>query len=537
MRGVSPSQGIWEKGTVIGGRYRVVRAVGQGGMGIVYAVEDLKLGSTLRAMKVTRGQLGESVYSEEAVTLMGLNHPNLPLITDYYSPQQMDGHEILIMDLVEGESLADMMKSACSGFAFPELLHIGLQLCSALHYLHQQPSAIIHRDLKPSNVMIDREGRVKLIDFGISRRYKEGQAFDTVQLGTVGFAAPEQQRGTQSDVRTDIYGLGALLYHMATGGSVMAVRGAEASVGRHSRMVGLPDDYPPAFGSVLERMLQPVPQHRYQTMQAVDQALRAFTSYGSASLDRTKDWRSRANARKPHLVSVLSIAPGAGATLLSISLAFMLSRRGAEVTAAEYFGVAPEWTELLPAKVRHEAEELDRAVAYREKPSKRSGRSRAKWLARQTNYGGDAEQAAREFEQQLRQHSQAVTVIDFSSSWQDRHAMYWLRQSKHVIAVGDPFIAKWQVGALQRLIKLGEELKASDGRLHWIANKDVRFKGRQEWLSLFPEPPLASVPLLPQDALLGMLWSGKWIHDHTVLDYRLNKPLSKICEAVSSSVE
>ena len=77
---------IWERGTIIGDRYRIVRVIGQGGMGIVYSAEDMKLGCTLRAMKVTCTLLGLSTFSEEAVSLMGLNHPNLPLITDYFAP-------------------------------------------------------------------------------------------------------------------------------------------------------------------------------------------------------------------------------------------------------------------------------------------------------------------------------------------------------------------------------------------------------------------------------------------------------------------
>ncbi|MCR2802879.1 serine/threonine protein kinase [Paenibacillus soyae] len=524
----------WERGTIVGDRYRVVRVIGQGGMGIVYAAEDLKLGCSLRAMKVTRTTLGDSAYSEEAVTLMGLNHPNLPLITDYFAS---NGTEILIMDYVEGDSLAGILRKSYAGFTFEELRQVGLQLCSALQYLHGQPSAIIHRDLKPSNVMIDRDGHVKLIDFGISRRYKEGQPNDTVQLGTIGFAAPEQQLGLQSDARTDIYGLGALLYHLATAGT-KAIDGHRLNAGgRQAPVLRLPTDYPASFAPVLERMLHPTPDRRYQSMAEVEQALLAISSYGHASANQPKGWNKRVCAAEPALVSVMSVSPGAGATLLSISLAMMLGRNGYNVTAAEYIGSSPEWTELLPDKVKREAEVYDPLVAFTDRQTGRKEQNRIKWLAKHAAYVGEREQAARSFEQRLREHGQTFNVVDFSSSWQDRHALHWLKQSKHVIAVGDPFIAKWQVEAVQKLIKLGEELKANGGSLHWIANKDIRFRGRREWLSLFPEPPLAAVPLLPQEAVLNALWSGKWLNDNAVLDYRMNKPLSKILAALSASAK
>ena len=413
---------------------------------------------------------------------------------------------------------------------------MGLQLCSALHYLHHQPSAIIHRDLKPSNVMIDREGHVKLIDFGISRRYKEGQPYDTVQLGTIGFAAPEQQLGKQSDARTDIYGLGALLYHAATGGERLIGAQRSGDNGRQDPMLRLPGDYPSSFTSVLERMIHSMPDLRYQSMMEVEQALRAFSSYEHKTASGPKGWKARLSAGKPPLVSVLSISPGAGATMLSISLATMLGRSGCDVTAAEYFEVPPEWIELLPASAKREIEEEHgQFVAYSETLGKRRGGARINWLAKHAVYEEDPEQAARAFEHQLRLHGQAVNIIDLSSSWQNRHAMHWLGQSKHVIAVGDPFVAKWQVGAVQKLVRLGEELKNSGGSLHWIANKDIRFQGRREWMSLFPDPPLAVVPLLPQDAVLNALWNGKLMNDSDVLDYRLNKALSKICAMVRAS--
>lgn len=520
----------WKQGMIVGGRYRITRVVGQGGMGVVYAVQDLKLGGTLRAMKVTFARSGLSAYSDEAHTLMNLSHPNLPLITDYFPPESNQGLEALIMEYIEGDTVAGIMAKSPGGITFSELLHIGLQLCSALRYLHSQPSAIIHRDLKPSNVMIDREGHVKLIDFGISRRFKEGQAFDTVKLGTIGFAAPEQQAGKQSDIRTDIYGLGALLYYMATKGT--GVVDGTSRDGRRMPVLRMPKDIPSSFGFVLERMVQALPEHRYQTMMEVELALRSFDTQVRLTDEEPMRWETQKEGGKPPIVSVLSVSPGAGATFLAITTAIMLGRKGIPVTAAEYYGVLPEWVELLPGSKKDANEDVLRPGIPDRFVHRRKGKN-VNWLALRSDDASDREQDARMFQQQLQQNSHAVTIIDFSSSWHDQHAMFWLKQSQLVIAVGDPFIAKWQVGHLQKLIQLGEELKVRGGSLLFAANKDVRFRGRREWLELFPEQPLTAVPLLPQDAVLNMLWSGKWVTDNTVLDYRLSRAISKICDRIT----
>ncbi|MFD0587053.1 protein kinase [Paenibacillus sp. GCM10027627] len=524
-----------EKGSIIGGRYKVIRTLGQGGMGVVYAVEDLKLEGTLRAMKVTEAKWGEGAYSEESTTLMKLSHPYLPLITDYFTADHQGGKEALVMDYVEGDTIGSMLAHSMAGFTFSEMLHIGLQLCSALSYLHTLPSPIIHRDVKPSNVMIDRKGHAKLIDFGISRKFKEGQSSDTVRLGTKGFAAPEQLSGRQTDARTDIYGLGALLYCMASNGTGFSELLDPAI--RKSSILPLPKHVPRSFGMVLERMIQPKPEHRYQTMKEVEQALLAFVSQAPLLEDEPKRWDIHMNQTKPPLVSVVSLSPGSGATLLSITLAMMMGRRDCSVTAAEYYGASPEWIELLPSKSKKEASEDDGIISFTDRfVRRRDGSSGINWLAVNSHNFSERLQDERIFEQKLRDYGSDVNVIDFSSRWQDPHAMYWLNESRHVVVVGDPFIAKWQVGHVQKLVKLGKELKSKGNHLHWIANKDVRFRGRREWLSLFPDNPLCAVPLLPQDAVLNALWSSKWITDNTVLDYRVSRALMPLCELILSDL-
>lgn len=505
-------------GAIVGGRYKVIRTLGQGGMGIVYAVEDMRLEGTLRAMKVTAKKQGQGAYSEEANTLMKLSHPSLPLITDYFPSEDSEGMEALVMDYIDGETIAALMRKSSNGFTFPELIHIGLQLCSALHYLHTLPSPIIHRDLKPSNVMMDAKGQAKLIDFGISRHYKEGQPFDTVKLGTIGFAAPEQQSGKQSDARTDIFGLGALLFFMATNGASITT-GADRKGGQFAALKEWPGTMPPAFASLLERMTLPVPEHRFQTMKEVEQAFRAIMPQAQTLVREPNRWDTPMSFAHPFYVSVLSLSPGAGATMLSITLAKLLGRRGCAVTAAEYYDVPPEWCELLPANSRPD----ESGIVH--------------WLANHSNGVSERELDERLFDQMLKQFDSGVHVIDFSSCWHNSRTMYRLLRSRHIIVVGDPFIAKWQVEHIQELMKLGRELNQKGGAMHWIANKDVRFRGRREWLSLFPERPLTAVPLLPQETLLNTLWCGKWITDNSLLDHKLSKALTPLSDLIAKDFE
>ena len=247
-----------EPAEVLADRYRIIGTIGKGGMGIVYAVADLKLDGRLMAAKVTASAPdGSNRYSMEAYMLMKLRHPNLPLIADYIRLDSI-GCEVLVMEYIEGHTLSEYLAESAGGVPFPLLVSVGLQLCSALYYLHTQTPMIIHRDLKPSNVIIDSKGHARLIDFGISRHYKSGQAQDTTLLGTWGFAAPEQEGGGQSDERTDIYGLGsaALLYRKRRGGlrqrSPQQNTPEQTAAGAYS---------PPAFAAVLDQMLQPEPRH------------------------------------------------------------------------------------------------------------------------------------------------------------------------------------------------------------------------------------------------------------------------------------
>jgi serine/threonine protein kinase len=214
-----PSQGV-----LLQNRYRILRQIGGGGMGVVYLAEDNRLASRRCAIKeMSPAQLAPQdrawaipAFQREAQILARLSHPGLTAVTDFF-PE--GGNWYLVMDYVEGETLKDRLARAPGGrMPLDEALNITRQLCNVLGYLHGQSPPVVFRDLKPGNVMITRRGELKLIDFGIARFFKRGQSQDTVNLGTPGYAAPEQYGGRgQSDPRADVYSLGALLLQMATG--------------------------------------------------------------------------------------------------------------------------------------------------------------------------------------------------------------------------------------------------------------------------------------------------------------------------------
>jgi serine/threonine protein kinase len=200
--------------------YRIRRLVGGGGMAWVYQVERLDAGHTsLWALKELRPQTQDPdtqkharrLFDQEASILSRLDHPNLPQVIDFF---EEDGRAYLVMEFVWGESLEKRLEQARSPLMERQVLQWAIQICEVLDYLHSRQPPVIFRDLKPSNVMVNNAGVVKLVDFGIARTYKEDKLQDTIALGSENYAAPEQWGQAQTDPRSDIYGLGATMYHL-----------------------------------------------------------------------------------------------------------------------------------------------------------------------------------------------------------------------------------------------------------------------------------------------------------------------------------
>lgn len=216
-----------EQEALLNERYRVLTLVGTGGYGAVYRAIDTRSADrivaikqiNLRGLSAQQSIEATDAFNRELAILSGLSHPALPRIYDHFTDAE---HWYLAMDFIEGETLERYVQpyqGRATGGLLPiyEVLSIGLQLCSVLEYLHTHQPPIIFRDLKPANIMRAAGGNLYLIDFGVARYVKPGQAKDTLPLGSPGYAAPEQYGRAQTSPRSDIYSLGALLHYLLSG--------------------------------------------------------------------------------------------------------------------------------------------------------------------------------------------------------------------------------------------------------------------------------------------------------------------------------
>lgn len=206
-------------GTVIEGKYEILKQIGKGGMSVVYLAMDKHLNKqwAVKEIKKTANGKNEEIVVNSLITeanlMKKLDHPALPRIVDIID----NGQTIyVIMDYIEGESL-DKVLDEFGAQPEREVINWSIQICDALNYLHSQKPPIIYRDMKPANVMLKPDGNVKIIDFGIAREYKGTSLSDTTVLGTRGYASPEHYGTSETDPRSDIYTLGMTMHHLLTG--------------------------------------------------------------------------------------------------------------------------------------------------------------------------------------------------------------------------------------------------------------------------------------------------------------------------------
>lgn len=249
-----------EIGTVLVGKYEILKEIGRGGMSVVYLAMDKHLNNKQWAVKEIRkkgndknDEIAINSLLAEADMMKKLDHPALPRIVDIIEKETTI---YVVMDYIEGESLDKILEQHG---AQPEEFVIGWakQLCDALSYLHSQKPPIIYRDMKPANVMLKPEGNIKIIDFGIAREYKEQNLADTTVLGTKGYAPPEQYSG-QTDARSDIFALGKTMHHLLTG---VDPRNGEAYASVRQWNPELSE----GIEIIIDRCVEPAAENRYQS--------------------------------------------------------------------------------------------------------------------------------------------------------------------------------------------------------------------------------------------------------------------------------
>lgn len=204
--------------TILQGRYRIIRQLGQGGMGAVYEAIDERLDTTV-ALKETlfTDEKLRKQFEREARLLARLHHPALPRVSDHFTEGE---GQFLVMQYIAGQDLSEMLSTRNAPFSEAEVARWADQLCDALDYLHTQDPQIIHRDIKPQNLKLTARGQVVLLDFGLAKGSAGQLTAVTTSASIFGYTpnyAPlEQVQGKGTDARSDLYALGATLYHLVT---------------------------------------------------------------------------------------------------------------------------------------------------------------------------------------------------------------------------------------------------------------------------------------------------------------------------------
>lgn len=298
-------------GTVLSDRYLVEFILGQGGMGSVYFSRDQRLNGQPVAIKEMRlppldersQQQAIAQFRQEAYFLTVLDHPNLVKVTDFF---EQDGRHYLVMAYIKGRSLGELLKGMNEPFPVPRVLEWTVQLVEVLAYLHGQNPPILFRDLKPNNIMLDSSGGLHLIDFGISRVLTPDSYTATFMqgVGSADYCPLEQYQGAGgTDQRSDIYSLGATLFHLLTLHPPPRV----AELVSENRPVPSPKRYNPNLPAPLEELIVHMmavrKEDRYRNMDQVrtqlQKTIRALEGGDEPGPERPGARRRREAATKP----------------------------------------------------------------------------------------------------------------------------------------------------------------------------------------------------------------------------------------------
>jgi serine/threonine protein kinase len=304
--------------------YRILKKLGEGGMGVVYLAEDMRLGRrvAIKLLTTAHNQNFRARFLREARAISSLSHPNVATLYDYGESE--DGQPFIVMELVEGETLTELLLA--SALTIVRAVEIIERVADALGAAHEQ--GIIHRDIKPSNVVVNERGVVKVLDFGLAKRLNEGQSGETedggeassftetrsdVVVGTPLYLSPEQATSAPVDARSDLFALGALLYECIAGRP--AFDGAnvfEIGVQVINRDPPPPSSINPRVPAELDRItmkaLRKKPGERYQSAEEMRTELQAWrTSLNGHDLIRTQRQPARATRAQSSALRNISV--------------------------------------------------------------------------------------------------------------------------------------------------------------------------------------------------------------------------------------
>ncbi len=295
--------------------YRIIKKLGQGGMGIVYQAQDMKL-DRLVALKflpqhLTNSPTEQARFMQEAKAASALNHPNVCII---HYIEEIDNQQFIVMEYVDGVTLRDKFQE--SALKLNDALAYGVQIGEALHEAHVK--GIVHRDIKSDNIMVNSKNQIKVMDFGLAKlkgSLKLTRASSTV--GTLSYMAPEQLQGEEADARSDIFSFGVVLYELLTRHTPF--RGEHEAAIVYSIVNESPEpvekyrnDLPDDIGRILKRALEKDPEDRYQSVADMVSELRRLrkeTSRVIKTVPQKPPSKSSVAIPVPEVVVEAAVAP------------------------------------------------------------------------------------------------------------------------------------------------------------------------------------------------------------------------------------
>jgi len=292
---VTPTvMGTLKVDTLLGCRYKVLALIKSGGMGAVYKTLDEKSNSLCAVKELLPPPSTPDVqkqvtewFKREALILSRLEHPSIPKVSDYFV---YGGRYYLVMNFIEGDDLLKiLLRDGNPGLPEDSVIEWAKQILEVLDYLHNQNPPVIYRDLKPANIMLQKDGRVKLIDFGIARTLQHDSDGPKTVIGTAGYSPLEQYRG-KPEKRSDIFSLGATMHHLLTG--------IEPETLNFTPLREANPSISPRLEKIILKSLQNKVEDRYRNAREMIKALDFKENISSKVKDIISDWRNKDNDKE-----------------------------------------------------------------------------------------------------------------------------------------------------------------------------------------------------------------------------------------------
>ena len=277
-------------GKKLDGRYLIESLIGVGGMANVYKGRDVRTGNQI-AVKVLKEEFLDNEelvrrFKNESKAISILNHPNIVKVYDVSVTDQL---QYIVMEYIDGITLKEYLKQRNGALTWKEVVHFATQVLSALDHAHSK--GIVHRDVKPQNIMLQADGSIKMMDFGIARFSRaQSQTVSDKAIGSVHYISPEQAKGDHTDARTDIYSVGVMMYEMLSGklpfDGTGAVSIAIMQISEKPKpLAEVAPNIPVGLRQITEKAMEKDPADRYQSAQEMLDAIAAFRRDPSISFE------------------------------------------------------------------------------------------------------------------------------------------------------------------------------------------------------------------------------------------------------------